>query len=242
MHHEQRVVDRQAQPDQLDDVGDVEHHREVPGEQVDDAQGGGDGPRRHTERHQQRRAEPEDHEQQHEGDDEGGDLTVAQVTLEDRGEVVLERRRPRDQRGRETLRGKGVAQRGGVARGGRQGQGRGDVGVENAEGESLLGDGGAGDRPRGSGDGAGVAVALRPGVTWSITTVKVPSMFSPKWRTRMSLAAWDDEPGTSSDVVSSAGRRADASAPRTATTTQSPTTRTRQRMTARVQRSSTEEG
>ena len=71
------------------------------------------------------------------------------------------------------------------------------------------------------------------------TTVKTPSGRSPNSRARMTRARSESVPGTVNVFESSAGSRADATAPTTSTAIQAIRTGTRKRRTVRVQRSAT---
>ena len=81
--------------------------------------------------------------------------------------------------------------------------------------------------------------SLALGVVWWRITVKLPSMFSPKWWAKISFAWAELVPGTVSEVVNRSGSLNAERAPRRIIATQHAMTTTRQRTTARVQRSST---
>ena len=81
-------------------------------------------------------------------------------------------------------------------------------------------------------------IARAEGSLTTKTTVKVPSVRSPKWRSRIVCAASESVPGTASELKSSAGSRAADSAPTTSTTSQQAITIRRRRRTARVHDSS----
>ncbi len=88
---EQRVVDRDPEPDQLDEVRDVGRHHEQVRDAVDDRQRAHDRRRGEQERHRRREGEPEHGEQDEERDRQGDALSLAQVLGEDRVEVVRDR-------------------------------------------------------------------------------------------------------------------------------------------------------
>ena len=96
---QQGVVDRDPQPDQLDEVRHVRRHRDVVSEGVDRAEGASDrtGGEQQRDRHGPGKAEDEE---QHEQRDRDRDLELAllQVLVEDRVEVVLDRRLASDVR------------------------------------------------------------------------------------------------------------------------------------------------
>ena len=69
------------------------------------------------------------------------------------------------------------------------------------------------------------------------TTVKLPSMLSPKCWVKMASACWEPVPGTASEVDNKPGNRPAAIMPTTTTAIQPAITTPRQRMTTRVQRS-----
>ena len=88
---EQRVVDGDAEPDQLDQVRHVGRRGGEPGDPVHDAERTRDRAGGEQERHRHRHREAE-HAQQHEqGDRQGDALPLRQVVREDRVEVVLGR-------------------------------------------------------------------------------------------------------------------------------------------------------
>jgi hypothetical protein len=88
---EQRVVDREAEPDQGDEVRDVRRGLEQLGDAEDRGQRAGDRARREQEgdRHRERRAEED--EQNEERDRHRDQLAPPAVGAEDRPEVVLDR-------------------------------------------------------------------------------------------------------------------------------------------------------
>ena len=89
---QQRVVDGDPEPDQLDEVRRVGRRRPDARDAVDDPERAGDRARREDQRDRHRPREPEDGEQ-HEQRDRQRDreLAVLQVAVEDRVEVVLDR-------------------------------------------------------------------------------------------------------------------------------------------------------
>ena len=89
--HEQRVVDRDRDADQRDEVGHVDGHVHLVRQDPQQAERDGHGARRHQQRHERRRRGAED-DQQHEHRDRDGDLLAAlQVGVEDRLQVVVDR-------------------------------------------------------------------------------------------------------------------------------------------------------
>ena len=91
-HDQHRVVDRDREADQGDDVGHVDRHVHEVGEDPDRAQGGGDRHERECERDADRDQRPE-----HEGEDEQGDrdrdrLAASEVIVVDLLGVVVDRR------------------------------------------------------------------------------------------------------------------------------------------------------
>ena len=61
---QQRVVDGQAEADELDHVGHIEHHQEFVGQGIDEGQGGRGGAQGYDERHQDGQGEPQGQGQQ----------------------------------------------------------------------------------------------------------------------------------------------------------------------------------
>ncbi len=100
VHDEQRVVDREAEADELDEVRHEGDEREHVRERPDDAERRGDRARGDEKRHERGQREPE-HEQEHgERGRERDRLAPAQVGGEHRVEVVLESRLSRHERRR----------------------------------------------------------------------------------------------------------------------------------------------
>ena len=71
MNDEQRVVDGQAQSNEFDEVGDVEHHQEVMGQGVDDAERARHRAAGDQQGHQRCPREPEHQSQDQEGHEDG---------------------------------------------------------------------------------------------------------------------------------------------------------------------------
>ena len=89
---EERVIDREPKPDELDEVRDVAHHRHLVREEEDGAQGRGDRARGEREGHEHREREAEHREQHRECYRERDRLAAQQVVRQHRLEVVLDRR------------------------------------------------------------------------------------------------------------------------------------------------------
>ena len=96
---EERVVDREPEPDQLDEVRHVRDHRELVREPVDDEERPGDRARREEERDRDR---PRDAEERAKRMSSATGTAIAsprrRSSREDRVEVVLDRRLPGDER------------------------------------------------------------------------------------------------------------------------------------------------
>ncbi len=99
---EQRVVDRDPEADQLDQVRDVRRRAREMGDAVHQAERGGDRARREDERHRHRDRQPEHREEHEQGDREGDALAALQILGEDRVEVVLNRSGTGDVRAHDT--------------------------------------------------------------------------------------------------------------------------------------------
>ena len=141
MDDEQGVVDGERQADELHDVGHVEDHEEVMGEDVDHAQRARDGRARDEEGDQRRPADPQDGDEEEQRERQGEDLAPSKVALQYGGDVVLERRRTRHQRVRESRVSQGGTQLPGDVRRTPQVHRGVDVGVEQATHGALFADG-----------------------------------------------------------------------------------------------------
>ena len=87
---EQRVVDRKADADELDQVGDVAHHREGVRQRVDDGERRRDRAGREHEGNEDGERDAENGEEDRERDRKRERLAAAQVGREDRLEIVLD--------------------------------------------------------------------------------------------------------------------------------------------------------
>ena len=92
--HEQRVVDRDPQPDQEDEVGHVRRGGQEVRVDVNAGERRHHRARREDERHRHRDGEAEDRKQDEHRDRQGDHLALPQVLGEDRVEVVLDRGLP----------------------------------------------------------------------------------------------------------------------------------------------------
>lgn len=95
---EQGVVDREPETDQPDEVRDICRRGQQVRQPVDGRQRAGDRAGREDERDRHHEGEAEDGHQHQERDREGNGLPAAQVSGEDRVEVVLDRRLAGDER------------------------------------------------------------------------------------------------------------------------------------------------
>jgi len=96
----QRVVDGEPEPDELDEIRDIAHHRDAMRETEDDGERRGDRAGRKHERHEHGEREPEHREEHRERDRQRDRLAAQQVVREHRLEVVLDRRLAGDVRAR----------------------------------------------------------------------------------------------------------------------------------------------
>ena len=97
VHDQERVVDRQAEPDQHDEVRHVRRHRHHVGECVDGRERSGDRARGEEERDQDGGREAEERDQDGERDRQRDQLGPPEVGGDDRVEIVLQRRSARDE-------------------------------------------------------------------------------------------------------------------------------------------------
>jgi hypothetical protein len=97
---EQRVVDREAEADQLHEIRDVADHRQLVRHRPDERERRRDRARGEDERNEHGEREAEHRDQHGERDRQRDRLAAAQIAREDRLEVVLDRRRARDVRPR----------------------------------------------------------------------------------------------------------------------------------------------
>ncbi len=95
---QQRVVDRDPDPDQEHEVRDVGRRRHVVRRDVDDPERPEDRARREQKRDRDREREPEHREQDDQSDRQRDRLALLQIVVEDRVEVVLDRGRAGDVR------------------------------------------------------------------------------------------------------------------------------------------------
>ena len=241
VHDEERVVHREPETDELDQVRDIEHHEELVCEEENDRERGEGRAGGHEPEVSRSATEtPRTMARMTNATSDGYELALAQVGGQDRGDVVLEG-------GSSCHIGRGQS-RYLAGRGGAPGLGRGLLQVERGA-----------DRPhRRSRPTARSAVACAVGTARAAatkrrsscervradglctrkTTVKLPSTFSPKCWVKMASACSELVPGTASEVDNKPGKRPAQSTPRITTATQSAITRKRQRTTTRVQRSS----
>ena len=91
---QERVVDRECEPDQLDEVRHVRDHRERVRERLDDQERARDRAGGEDERDRDREREAEDGDQHQERDRERDRLPAPEVAREDAVEVALDRRLP----------------------------------------------------------------------------------------------------------------------------------------------------
>jgi hypothetical protein len=97
VHDQQRVVDRDPDPDQEHEIGDVRRRGHEVGDHVDERQRPEHRAGREQERDRHRPAEAEDEQEDGDRDRQGDRFASPEVVAEDRVEVVLDRRRPRDE-------------------------------------------------------------------------------------------------------------------------------------------------
>ena len=89
---QERIVDGDPEPDELDEVRDVGRHRQVVREDEDDPQRAGDRRGSEEERNGRGKRKPEDGEEHHQRDRECDRLSLPQILAEDRVEVVFDGR------------------------------------------------------------------------------------------------------------------------------------------------------
>ena len=92
VHDQERVVDRDPESDELDEVRDIEHHQELVREGENDRQRGRCRAGGHSKWNQEGDGGTEDEGQQRQRGQDSDDLAPVQVSGQDRFDVVLERR------------------------------------------------------------------------------------------------------------------------------------------------------
>ena len=160
MDDQQRVVNGEGEANELDHVGDVEHHEKTVSEEVDDAQGARRGRQSDEIRDQDRPTDPEDGDEQQEREDDREKLASMEVARQYRGDVVLESGWSGDEGAGKPVVGEGATQVVGDVGGLAQVERGIDVGVEDTVDGAFLADGTGGDRRRRLRDGPFEALDL----------------------------------------------------------------------------------
>jgi len=81
MNDEQRIVDREREADEFDDIRDVEDHEKVVGEEIDDTECAGDRRPGDEKRYERRPADSQDGDEQHDGENECEGPAPAKITF-----------------------------------------------------------------------------------------------------------------------------------------------------------------